>query len=234
MHRRLDMRDAFPRSADEYARQVVRLLRHRRAEMDTTWEDIKEGWAANNERMVELGLSPRTSDKGAVKLNVGGSNVTVSSHLLAEAEGFKDSILGALLEGIWGKGRIPLDVDGCIVLDESPACVKRLIYTMLGGTNSNGAGPVAAGMPESAARSALATDEAPCLIYTAHVMGLPGYVPMTPDYVHINGGSTILEPFELAPLGAKIWEWVGSSTEQMTPIYRATRDGFDTKALNHL
>ena len=174
--------------------------------------------------MVELGIRPRTSDEGEVKLNVGGSNVTVCWHLLAETEGFEDSILGALLEGVWGKERIPRDVDGRIVLDESPACIKLIIHAMLTGRSSS----VALGLPERGSRPAVAIDEAPCLIYTAHVMGLPGSVPTHPKYANMSGGSTILEPLEIDPFCAKIREWVGGSTEQMTLIYHATRDGFDT------
>ena len=35
-----------------------------------------------------------------------------------------------------------------------------------------------------------------------------------------------MEPFEIAPFSAKIREWVEGSTDEMTLIYRATRDGF--------
>ncbi|CAN0266589.1 unnamed protein product, partial [Laminaria digitata] len=138
-----------------------------------------------------------------------------------------ESTLGALLEGVWGEGRIPRDAEGRIVLDESPVCMTHIIHNMLSGRATS---PVAAGLPESAVRAAaLATDEAPCLVYTAHVVGLPRCVPPHPHYVSMIGGSTVLEPFEVAPLGAKIREWVGGSTaEQMTLLYRATRDGFDT------
>ncbi|CAN0490036.1 unnamed protein product, partial [Laminaria digitata] len=220
---------AFPNSADEYTRPVERLLKRRRAEVDAAWENLEEGWEANSERTATLKVRPRTYEENVVKLNVGGSNVTLFWHLLAETEGFEDSILGALLEGVWGKGRIPLDADGRILLDESPTCIKHIIaQTTL---RSNGrAGSVGVGLPEGAARSAVAMDEAPCLIYTAHVMGLSGYVPTIPKYVKCCGGSTILEPFEMAPFGAKVREWVGNSTDEMTLIYRATRDGFDTES----
>ena len=226
MRRRfLNDRDAFPKSAEEHAQQVVRLLRHKRAGLDTAWAELEEGWKINNERMAALEVRPRTDEEGMIKLNVGGSIVNARWHLLAETEGFEDSILGALLEGVWGKERIPRDADGRIVLDESPACIKHIIHAMLGRSSS-----VALGLAENSARSAMAPDEAPCLIYTAHVVGLPGYVPAHPKYLKLNGGSTVLEPFEIAPLGAKIREWVGGSTEQMTLIYRATRDGFDARS----
>lgn len=201
--------------------------------MDASWERLKEGWVAVNERMAKLGLSPRTSDEGAVKLNVGGTNVTVSLHLLAETEGFEDSTLFALLEGVWGKDLIPRDASGRIVLDESPACIKHIMHTMLRDSTVNGAAGRASKrakrVSENAAHSTVAIDEVPCLIYTAHVMRLPGSVPTSSKYPSMNGASTILEPFEIAPFAAKIREWVGGSTEDMTLIYRATRDGFDTK-----
>ena len=234
MHRRfLKVRDAFPKTADEHAQQVARLLQHRRAELNAAWEELEEGWSAINERMAEFKLRPRTDDESMVKLNVGGSNVTLFWHLLAETEGFQDSILGALLEGVWGEGRIPRDTDNRIVLDESPACIKHIIVqTMLrakGRTISSAKKTGAKEPPEGAEHSAVAIDEAPCLTYTACVVGLPGYVPAHSKHVKITGGSTMLEPFEIVPFSATIRHWVGDSTDEMTLIYRATRDGFGSK-----
>eukprot|EP00904_Undaria_pinnatifida_P000593 jgi/Undpi1/10534/HiC_scaffold_29.g12984.m1 len=234
MHRRfLKVRDAFPKTADDHARQVGRLLQHRRAELNKTWEELEHGWARINSRMAEFGLRPRTDEESMVKLNVGGSNVTLFWHLLAETEGFSDSILGSLLEGVWGEGRIPRDSDGRIVLDESPACIKHIIVqTMLrakGRKDHPAKKSSAEEMAESAAHSAVAIDEAPCLTYTACVVGLPGYVPAHSKHVKVDGGSTMLEPFEIAPFSAMIREWVGGSTDEMTLIYRATRDGFGEK-----
>ncbi|CAM9105339.1 unnamed protein product [Laminaria digitata] len=234
MHRRfLKVRDAFPKSADEHAQQVARLLQHRRAELNAAWRELEEGWSAIYERMAEYDLRPRTDEESMVNLNVGGSNVTLFWHLLAETEGFEDSILGALLEGVWGEGRIPRDADGRIVLDESPACIKHIIVqTMLrakGRTISSPRKTGAEGLPESTEHSAVAIDEAPCLTYTACVVGLPGYVPAHSTHVKINGGSTMLEPFEIAPFSATIRHWVGGSTDEMTLLYRATRDGFGVK-----
>ncbi|CAM9363092.1 unnamed protein product, partial [Laminaria digitata] len=185
-------RDAFPKSAEELARQVMPLLQHRRADMDAAWATLEEGWKEHNERMVTLEVRPRTNEEDMLKLNVGGSVVNVRWHLLAETEGFKDSVLGALLEGVWGRGRIPRDADGRIVLDESPGCIKHIIHKML----TDRAGSVEVGQPECWSRSAVATDEVPCLIYTTHVMGLPGYEPAHPKYVCMKGGSTSLEPSE--------------------------------------
>ncbi|CAM9203794.1 unnamed protein product [Laminaria digitata] len=230
MNRRfLHERDAFPKSVDEYNQQVQRRLQHRRAELDAAWTELEDGWKAHNERMVTLGVRPRTNDENLVQLNVGGSNVTLCWNLLAEAEGFKDSVLGALLEGVWGEGRIPRDADGRIVLDESPMSMRHIIHNMLTG---RGASSVAVGLPDSAASSssAVAIDEAPCLIFTAHVMGLPGYVPAHPRYVNMNGSSTTLEPFEIAPFCGLIRRWVGDTKDEMTLVYRATRDGFGRKA----
>lgn len=151
MRRRfLNDRDAFPKSAEEHAQQVVRLLRHKRAGLDTAWAELEEGWKINNERMAALEVRPRTDEEGMIKLNVGGSIVNARWHLLAETEGFEDSILGALLEGVWGKERIPRDADGRIVLDESPACIKHIMHAMLNGGESS----VAEGQPEIAQRSA--------------------------------------------------------------------------------
>lgn len=116
----LKLRGAFPQSANEYTQPMEQLLRHRRVEMDDAWEKLKEGCASNYERVAKCGLTARTDDQGVIKLNVGGSNVTVCWHLLAETEGFEDSILGALLKMLWGKDSIPRDADGRIVLDESP------------------------------------------------------------------------------------------------------------------
>ncbi|CAM9105415.1 unnamed protein product, partial [Laminaria digitata] len=220
MHRRfLKLRDAFPKSGDEYAQQAVRLLQRRREEMDAAWEELEEGWKASNERMVKVGVRSRTDKEGMVKLNVGGSNITLFWHLLTETKGFEDSVLGALLEGVWDKERIPRDADGCIVLDESPACIRHIMNTVLNG----GASSVAEGLP------AIAADEIPCLIYTAHVMGLPLSVPTHYAYVKMHGGSTVMEPFEIAPFSEKIRKWVGGSTDEMTLIYRATRDGFGSE-----
>ena len=194
--------------------------------MDAAWEELEERWAANNRRMVGLKVRPRTDEEGMLELNVGGSIVRVFWHLLAQTEGFEDSVLGALLHGVWDKGRIPRDADGRIVLDESPTCIKHAIHAMLTGRSSS----VAEALPRGAASSAVAIDEAPCLIYTAHVMGLWRAVPTHPKCANVTGGSTALETFEIAPLGAAIREWVGDSTDEMTLIYRATRDGFGCEA----
>ena len=225
MNPRLMLRGAFPKSVDEYTQPVERLLQLRRAEMDAAWGTLEEEWAAHNERMVSVGLAPRTDEEGMVKLNVGGLNVNVSWRLLAVAEGFEDSVLGALLEGDWAQGRIPRDGDGRIVLDESPTCIKHIVvHTTL---RANGrACSLLAGLPQRAASSAVAIDEAPCLVYAAHVMGLAGSMPAHLQYLKINGGCTTLEPFEIAPFTANIREWVGGSTDELTLIYRATRDGF--------
>ncbi|CAM9724014.1 unnamed protein product [Laminaria digitata] len=216
MHRRLKLRHAFPKAADEYTKPVERILQLRRADMDEEWAKLEEGWAAINERMAEVGLSPRTDNESVVELNVGGSKVTVSWHLLSRTEGFESSTLGALLEGVWGKERVPRSADGCMVLDESTTCIKHIFNAVLTG--------------RGAESSAVAIDEAPCHIYTACVMGLPGSMPTHPNYVKVNGGSAILEPFEIAPFSAKLREWVGGSTVEMTLIYRATRDGFGGEA----
>ncbi|CAN0382721.1 unnamed protein product, partial [Laminaria digitata] len=234
MHRRFlkEVRGAFPQSAVEHAEPVMQLLQLRRAEVDAAWEELEKGWDANSERMVTLKVRPRTHEESVVNLNVGGSNVTVFRHLLAETEGFEESILGALLEGVWGEGRIPLDADGRIVLDESPTSIKHIIARTTLRANGR-AGSVAVGLPEGAARSAVAIDEAPCLIYTAYLMRLSGYVPTIPQYPRMSEGSTIFEPFEIAPLGAKIQEWNQYRwCANMTLIYRATRDGFGRKAFN--
>ena len=85
MHRRFPkLRDAFPKSGDEYAQMGVRLLQRRRDEMDAAWEELEEGWKTSNERMVKVGLRPRTDEEGLIKLNVGGSYLTLFWHLLAE------------------------------------------------------------------------------------------------------------------------------------------------------
>eukprot|EP00904_Undaria_pinnatifida_P000590 jgi/Undpi1/10531/HiC_scaffold_29.g12981.m1 len=215
----------FAKSAEEQAEQVMRVLQYRKEATNAAWEELEGGWKTINERMVKSGLRPCNDKEGVLKLNVGGSKVSVLWQLLAENEGFEDSILGALLGGVWDEGRIPLDADGRIVLDESPAFINRIIHTMLTGRAS----PQAVGLPKSTTHGTVGIDEVPCGIYTAHVMGLPRYMPTHPNYMKVEGGSTVLEPFEIAPLGAKIRGWIGGSTEQMTLIYRATRDGFDTK-----
>ncbi|CAM9438483.1 unnamed protein product [Laminaria digitata] len=234
MHGWLKLRSAFPQSADEYTQPMEPTLQRRRAEMDEAWGKLEEGCAANNERMAEVGLRPRTNEEGVIKLNVGGSNVTVCWHLLAESEGFEDSVLGELLWGVWGKEQIPRDADGRIVLDESPMCIKHIFaQTTRRAINSGRPVRVEVGLPERSASSAMASDEVPCLMYTAHVMGLPESMPTYhPKYVNMSGSSTILETFEIAPFGAKIREWVGGSAAQMTLIYRATRDGFDAPLVN--
>ncbi|CAM9158203.1 unnamed protein product, partial [Laminaria digitata] len=185
------------------AQQLEQDLQQRREQTDAKWENLEEGWKETSERMVALKIRPRTNHE----------------------DGFDDSILGALLEGVWDKERVPRDGDGHIVLDESPACIKHIVHTLLTGRASS----VAVGLPERAAHTAVAVDEVPCLMYTAHVMGLPGSVPKHPHYVKLNGGSTILEPFEIAPFGATIREWFRGSTEEMTLLYRATRDGFGSQ-----
>lgn len=95
--------------------------------MDEAWEKLEEGCAANKERMEEVELRPRTAEEGVIMLNVGGTNDTVSWHLLAETEGFKYSTLGALFDMVWGGRMVPRNADGRIVLDESPTSIKHII-----------------------------------------------------------------------------------------------------------
>lgn len=124
-----------------------------------------------------------------------------------------DLTLGALLEGVCRKERIPRDADGRILLDEC-ACIKYIIHQMLTRRASSGA----EGVLESAACSSVADDEASCLVCTVHVMGLPGYVPTHPDYPHMYGGSTTLESFGIVPFCETMRDWVGGSNEENTLI----------------
>lgn len=105
---------------------------------------------------------------------------------------------------VWGERVLPRDADGRIVLDESPTSIKHIIAE----TTLRASGrAVEVGLPGDSVRSAVAPDEVPCLTYTAHVRRLPeSILTRHLRYASMNGGSTVMGPFEIAPLGAKIRE----------------------------
>ncbi|CAM9357031.1 unnamed protein product, partial [Ectocarpus sp. 8 AP-2014] len=94
----------------------------------------------------------------------------------------RESAFGALVGGVWDK-RVPRDSDGCIVLDESPTCLKHIIHTLLNSCVTTSFGESIAGLlmeefmalayarvelEEAAARARTAA-RALCVIYGPYV-----------------------------------------------------------------
>lgn len=93
----------------------------RRKLMQDVWENIDKGWKALQERLIEVGITDSSLD-GVVRLNVGGSHVSVCRSLLSGQGSPEPRTLASLFERVWDK-RLPRDGDGLIFFDESPTCV---------------------------------------------------------------------------------------------------------------
>ncbi len=97
------------------------------------------------------------------------------------------------------------------MLDESPACVKHLLHTVLDGKAKTG----------RVMNNAFPVDERPYLPYVSHSLGL-----WPPPAMRVLGSSTILGPDELGPAVAKFQKWCPGRPTELKLIYRASRDGW--------
>lgn len=108
LRRHFKQRDAFRKTASAHIKQLHAALDLAVAAMDGPWSDLERGWLAHQQYLVEIGIRPTTGNEGVLRLNIGGVPANVHRSILAEAEGFQGSILGALFEEMWD-ARVPRD-----------------------------------------------------------------------------------------------------------------------------
>lgn len=101
-------RSAFPKSVEAYTNEIEPALQHRRAELDKGWAKLDEEWQDIETRRADVGVRPRTDEEDIVKVNIGGSILSLSVSLLSEVGLFDDgNALGGLVEGVWESKDVP-------------------------------------------------------------------------------------------------------------------------------
>ncbi|CAM9776797.1 unnamed protein product [Ectocarpus fasciculatus] len=233
LRRHFKQRDAFRETASAQIKQLNAALDLATSAMDEPWRDLENGWEIHQQHLLDVGVRPTTGNEGVLRLNIGGVPANVHRSLIAEAEGFKGSVLSALFEQMWDE-RVPRDANGRIVLDESPACMKHIIHTLLrGGCTTrtketaslcdfrSGAGPSAA----------VAAHDEPYLLYISHVLGLSNVIPTCPNTkgMVVAGGTTIANPLQLPQWSSLLRSWCPGDPAGLHLLYRASRDGFSTR-----
>eukprot|EP00903_Cladosiphon_okamuranus_P007901 g7633.t1 len=244
LRRHFKQREAFRKTASAHVKQLNAAVELAVAAMDGPWSDLEKGWLVHQQHLVEIGIRPATGNEGVLRLNIGGLPANVHRSLLAEAEGFQGSVLGALFDQMWD-GRLPRDADGRIVLDESPTCVKHLIHALLkGGCSKNAmattrawrdcgsrlAAAPAAAAAAAAAPAAVAADDEAYLLYISHVLGLSGVGATNPKTkgMKVKGGTAIASPLQLPRWSRMLESWLPGDSAGLNLLYRASRDGFAT------
>lgn len=154
---------AFDANTDE----IQAAGRQRRKLMHEAWKDIDNGWQDLEQRLIGVGIT-KSSEEGLVRLNVGGSHVSVCQSVLSRQEYPETNTLASLFERVWDK-RLPRDADGFVVLDESPTCVKYILHALL---NASGA-PLGTAKLTLLMGDGLPPDEQAYLPYIRHALGLP-------------------------------------------------------------
>ncbi len=108
LRRHFKQRDAFRKTASAHIKQLHAALDLAVAAMDEPWGNLERGWLTHQQHLVEIGIRPTTGNEGVLRLNIGGVPANVHRSILAEAEGFQGSVLGALFEEMWD-ARVPRD-----------------------------------------------------------------------------------------------------------------------------
>lgn len=235
LRRHFKQREAFRETASAQIKQLNAALDLAVATMDVPWGVLEKGWLVHQQHLIEIGIRPTTGNEGVLRLNIGGLPANVHRSLIAEAEGFQGSVLGALFDQMWDK-RVPRDANGRIVVDESPACVKHIVHVLLKGGCTKQV--TASGFCDDGSRSgvptaaAVATDEEACLLYISHVFGLSEVIPACLDFKNkgmaVKGGSTIASPLQLPRWTCMLQDWCPGNPAGLSLLYRASRDGFST------
>lgn len=103
LRRHFKQREAFRETASAHIKQLNAAVDLAVATMDEPWRDLERGWERHQQHLVDIGIRPTTGNEGVLRLNIGGLPANVHRSLIAEAEGFSSSILGALFEQSWDK-----------------------------------------------------------------------------------------------------------------------------------
>ncbi|CAM9271285.1 unnamed protein product [Ectocarpus sp. 12 AP-2014] len=232
LRRHFKQRDAFRETASAQIKQLNAALDLAISAMDEPWRDLENGWERHQQNLVDVGVRPTTGNEGVLRLNIGGVPANVHRSLIAEAEGFKGSVLGALFEQMWDE-RVPRDADGRIVLDESPACVKYIIHTLLRGgctTRTKETASLCHFRSAAGPSASVVAHEEPYLLYISHVLGLSNVIPACPNTkgLVVAGGTTIVNPLQLPRWSSLLRSWCPGDPAGLHLLYRASRDGFST------
>lgn len=212
-HWKLNEKRTFSEAFDASLSGTESAARQRRKEMDIVWEEIDRRGQQLEECMVAVGITkPSTSDDNMLRLNVGGSHVTVRRSVLADKGCSESWTLGDLFDSIWDE-RIPRDSDGCIVLDESPTCVRHLVHKLLQESGSHA----------SRKGTALSAEDEAHVPYVSRALGLEKQAAVS---MATERRSTVLEPDEWGPLTATLLRWCSRTPTRMELLYRASRDGW--------
>ncbi|CAM9178074.1 unnamed protein product, partial [Hapterophycus canaliculatus] len=213
-HWKLNEKRTFSEAFDASVSGTEAAARQRRKDMDKVWEEIDKREQELEECMRAVGITrPSSSDESVLRLNVGGSHVTVRRAIF-EGKGCSESwTVGDLFDSVWDN-RIPRDSDGCIVVDESPVCVRHAVHKLLQESGSHATDIIGGGLsPEDKAH----------LPYVSRALGLEEKLAGSEA---TNFRSTVLMPRELDVLCDTLVEWCPGNAAMLDLLYRATRDGW--------
>lgn len=223
---RLNEKRTFSEAFDANVSEMDAALRQSRTELNAAWDGIVKHRGDLEARMVEVGISRPSSSNYMLRLNVGGSNITVRRSVLntcTDGDGISPTWnLCDLFKSMWDK-RIPRDADGRIMLDESPTCVKHLLRALL-----KKPGAAALDSPSSCSGQGLASDETAYFPHVSRALRMAGQSPAMG--IPVAGGSTVLAPTEVGPLTDILQGWCPGNPSRLHLIYRASRDGWGGKA----
>ncbi|CAN0260080.1 unnamed protein product [Ectocarpus sp. 8 AP-2014] len=204
----LQKHDMFSATRRAHLEELEMVVEEREGAMKMEWEGVAEGWRKLEQLETESGMLRSTFEDDTLTLNVGGSNVDISradlQRLPALSEAWK---LANLFDRDWDE-RLPRDANGLMVLDESPVCFKHLVDA-LGGV--------------------LPTDEQAYLPYVSNALGVPSPARVPRRRVDSEGSAMLGVGGELDRLARTVLDWCPGNPERLDLLYRASRDGWDTK-----
>ncbi|CAM9619978.1 unnamed protein product [Ectocarpus fasciculatus] len=161
-HQQAHQGNLFSTVRGAHAEQQEAALRLVEADFRTAWKDLKEESDHFEKHLIEIGIGKSATsrdEENMVSLNVGGELVHVRRGM------FEGQRFGDLFKGVWDE-RVPRDAAGCMVLDESPACVQHLVRMLLAScleTRLTAPSPLGDDLP---------AHERAHLDYVSHVLGL--------------------------------------------------------------
>ncbi|CAN0195083.1 unnamed protein product [Ectocarpus sp. 4 AP-2014] len=200
MRNPLQKHGMFSATRRAHLEELEMVVEEREDAMKKGWEGVAEEWHKLEQLETESGMVRSTFEDDTLTLNVGGSNVDVSRADLHR-------LLANLFDGDWDE-RLPRDANSLMVLDESPVCFKHLVDA-LGG--------------------ALPTDEQAYLPYVSNALGVPSPARVPRRRVDSEGSAMLGVGGELDRMAGTVLDWCPGKPERLDLLYRASRDGWDTK-----
>lgn len=199
------------------------------AEYEAEWKDLKEAKQELGNNLAANGMMVEGSGcaQNVVRLNIGGLTMRVSLPALMELK--KSSTtrwnFGDLFQVGWGN-RLPRDVDGRVVMDESGICVSHLLQTL---------GLSATILDDVIVNEVLPADEKRHSRYLSQALGLssPSKCEIEPAYsLALPEESVLMTAVELRELAAALVGWCSNKIYGLELIYRGSRDGFTSDAFH--